>query len=415
MKENDYLPQLDGEKLLSRLSELGNIGRDEANKLTRLVASDADKSGRDLFVSWLNEAGLEIRIDRIGNIFGIWPVESNIAPLMIGSHIDTVINAGIYDGCYGVLAGLSVIESCRNANIHPDRSIIVAAFTDEEGVRYAPDMLGSLVYAGGLDADEALATVGTDGTILGRELQRIGYAGEMQPGEIIPSVFLEAHVEQGPILEAEGKLVGAVANLQGISWQKFTIAGLANHAGTTPTYLRKDAGLAAAKVITFLRDYVEGSDTVATVGTIRFEPNAINVIPDKAEFTVDLRDPDENILCEAEDALDMFVEDLKNSDGVEVEQEKLARFKPVIFDENIVRLIEQVAEHQGLSYRRMTSGAGHDAQMMSRICPTAMIFVPSRDGISHNPLEFTEDESILAGANVLLGTVLNLTAKQYLY
>ena len=404
------LPELDCTVLLSRLSELGKIGRDEDNNLTRLVASDTDKLGRDQLVSWLNAAGLEVVIDRIGNIFGIWKIESDIAPIMIGSHIDTVINAGIYDGCYGVLAGLSVIESCRNSNFKPDRSIIVAAFTNEEGVRYAPDMMGSLVYAGGLSPDEALQTVGIDGTVLGEELVRIGYAGSMEPGAIIPSVFLEAHVEQGPILEAEGQLMGAVANLQGISWQEITITGVANHAGTTPTRLRNDAGLAAAKVITYLRDYVEGSNTVATVGTISFQPNAINVIPDRAQFTVDIRDPDENTLKQAERALERFLEELKISDGIKFKRKRLARFKPVIFDETLVQLIEQGAENFGLSCRTMTSGAGHDAQMMSRICPAAMIFVPSRDGISHNPLEFTEDESLIAGARVLLHTVLQLTA-----
>ncbi len=406
---NYSLVKINTDKLLSRLRQLGQIGRDEQDQLTRLVASDHDKQGRDQFVYWLEEAELEVIVDRIGNIFGIWNIESDIAPLMFGSHIDTVINAGIYDGCYGVLAGLSVIEAFRQADIRPDRSMIVAAFTNEEGVRYAPDMMGSLVYAGGLDVDEALATVGVDDTILGQELQRIGYTGSMEPGTIIPSAFIEAHVEQGPILEDEGTLMGAVANLQGISWQRFTIDGVANHAGTTPTRLRKDAGLAAAKVITFLRDYVNGSETVATVGTIKFEPNAINVIPNRAEFTVDLRDPDEQTLCDAEAALDAFVQQLETSDGVKIKIERMARFEPVIFDKTLVELIEKTAADRGLSCRRMTSGAGHDAQMMSRICPTAMIFVPSRGGISHNPLEFTEDESLIAGAQVLLDVALKFT------
>ena len=400
---------LDGGTLLKRLRHLGDIGRNENGALTRLAASDTEKTGRDQFVSWLVAAGLEVKVDRIGNIFGIWHVNSDIAPLMMGSHIDTVINAGIYDGCYGVLTGLSVIEALRSAGVTPDRSIIVGAFTNEEGVRYAPDMMGSLVYVGGLDTDEALALVGVDGTVLGEELSRIGYAGDMEPGAIVPSAFIEAHVEQGPILEAEGILMGAVANLQGISWQKITIGGVANHAGTTPTRLRTDAGLAAARVITFLRDYTEGSDTVATVGTIKFEPNAINVIPDRAKFTVDLRDPDEAILCAAEAALKGFLKDLKASDGVTIETERLVRFQPVIFDEDIVKLIEVIAKNHDLSCRRMTSGAGHDAQMMSRICPTAMIFVPSRDGISHNPLEHTDDAALIAGAKVMLDTVMRLT------
>ncbi|WP_093187064.1 Zn-dependent hydrolase [Pseudovibrio sp. Tun.PSC04-5.I4] len=395
---------IDKTALLSRLRSLGDIGRNADGALTRLAASDADKQGRNQLVAWFEDAGLEVCVDRIGNIFGIWKIESEIAPLMMGSHIDSVINAGIFDGCYGVLSALSVIEAMKSGGVKPDRPLMVAVFTNEEGVRYTPDMMGSLVYAGGLDADEALTTVGIDGTILGEELSRIGYAGEMEPGDIVPSAFIEVHVEQGPVLEVEGKLMGAVANLQGIFWQKVTIRGVANHAGTTPTRLRTDAGLAAAKVITYLRGLVDNSDSVATVGTIEFGPNVINVIPDFAKFTVDLRDPDLAVWETRQAALVNFLAELEKSDGVTIETEQLARFEPVVFDENIVQMIEEAAAEQQFSCRRMTSGAGHDAQMMARICPTAMIFVPSRDGISHNPLEHTEDEALVAGTKVLLDT-----------
>jgi N-carbamoyl-L-amino-acid hydrolase len=402
---------IDEKVLFSRLRSLGEIGRDGEGVLARLAASDADKQGRDQLVSWLLAAGLDVKIDRIGNIFGIWHIESDIGPLMMGSHIDSVINAGILDGCYGVLAALSVIEAMRSAGFQPDRSIIVAAFTNEEGVRYAPDMMGSLVYAGGMTADEALATVGADNTILGQELSRIGFAGDMEPGSIVPSAFIEVHIEQGPILETEGKLLGAVANLQGISWQRITINGIANHAGTTPTYLRNDAGLAAAKTIVFLRELVDQSDSVATVGTITFGPNAINVIPDFAEFTIDLRDPDETTLRLNESKLLKFLQNLEVTDGVSIETERLARFEPVVFDEHIVQMIEDSAAVHQLSCRRMTSGAGHDAQMMARICPAAMIFVPSRDGISHNPLEHTDDDSLIAGVQVLLDTACKIVSE----
>lgn len=401
---------IDEKVLFSRLRILGDIGRDGEGMLARLAVSDADKQGRDQLVSWLLAAGLDVRIDRIGNILGIWRIESDIAPLMMGSHIDSVINAGILDGCYGVLAALSVIEVMRSGGIQPDRSVIVAAFTNEEGVRYAPDMMGSLVYAGGISVDEALATVGTDNTILEQELSRIGYAGDMEPGSIVPSAFIEAHIEQGPILETEGKLLGAVANLQGISWQRIMIRGVANHAGTTPTYLRKDAGLAAAKVMVFLRELVDQSNGVATVGTIRLAPNAINVIPDFAEFTIDLRDPDETTLRAREAKLSEFLKNLEVTDSVSIETERLARFEPVVFDERIVQLIEDSAAEHQFSCRRMTSGAGHDAQMMARICPTAMIFVPSRDGISHNPLEHTDDDSLIAGVQVLLDTACKIVS-----
>ncbi|MEM9632522.1 MAG: Zn-dependent hydrolase [Pseudomonadota bacterium] len=401
---------IDSEQLLTRLKVLGDIGREEG-RLTRLAASDADKAGRDQLVAWLEEAGLEVRVDRIGNVFGIWNIAGDISPLMMGSHIDTVINAGIFDGCYGVLSALSAIEAMRAAGVEPDRSVIVGAFTNEEGVRYAPDMMGSLVYVGGMDTNAALTVVGNDETVLGEELARIGYAGDMEPGSIVPSAFIEAHIEQGPVLEAENKLMGAVANLQGISWQKVTIRGEANHAGTTPTRLRKDAGLSAAKVITFLRQLVENSDSVATVGTISFGPNAINVIPDVAEFTIDLRDPDEGILKAREAALADYLVDLEKQDGVKVKTEPMARFEPVTFDPEIVGMIEECAAARQLSCRKMTSGAGHDAQMMARICPTAMIFVPSNKGISHNPLEHTDDTSLIAGAQVLLDTAMRIVSQ----
>lgn len=400
---------IDGERLLARLRSLGDIGRDGEGVLTRLALTDADKAGRDQVATWFRDAGLDVHIDRIGNIFGIWPVESATNPLMMGSHIDSVINAGTLDGCYGVLAGLSVIEAMRDAKLTPDRPLVVAAFTNEEGVRYPPDMMGSLVHAGGLALDEALATEGVDGTTLGEELSRIGYAGDMEPGTLVPSAFLEAHVEQGPVLEAEGKLLGAVANLQGISWQRVTIRGVANHAGTTPTRLRTDAGLAAAKVTVFLRELVDNSDSVATVGTMRLHPNVVNVIPNLAEFTVDLRDPDEARLQSHEAALAAFLKELEETDGVTVATERLARFEPVTFDEALVRMIEEGAAARNLSCRRMTSGAGHDAQMMARLCPAAMIFVPSRDGISHNPREHTDDTSLIAGAQVLLDTACRIT------
>ncbi|MEH7522849.1 Zn-dependent hydrolase [Bacillus sp. JJ1503] len=400
------------DRLLNRLQELGRIGRDNDNKLTRLAASDADKAGRDLFVTWMKESGLEVMIDRIGNIFGIWysPENRNEEPIMIGSHIDTVINAGIFDGCYGVLSGLEIINTLQETGFIPTRPIAVAAFTNEEGVRYTPDMMGSLVFAGGLPVDEALATVGTDGTLLGEELERIGYAGTKDPGFIKPYAYIELHIEQGPILENVGIPIGAVENLQGISWQRITIEGVANHAGTTPTNMRHDAGLAAARVITYLRDRANNSNgqTVATVGTIELKPNAVNVIPSFATFTVDLRDPNEQRLQDEEQALANYLKELASSDEVTITSEQLVRFQPVSFDETIVKLVEQAASGRGLQSKRMTSGAGHDAQMMARVCPTAMIFVPSIDGISHNPKEYTKDTDLVAGANVILDVISNL-------
>ncbi|WP_304509394.1 Zn-dependent hydrolase [Anaerotignum sp.] len=404
---------INGNRLMERINTLGAIGKDEEGKRTRLAASDTDKEGRDAVAGWMKDAGLKVVTDRIGNVFGIWETEQNKeeAPLMLGSHIDTVINAGQYDGCYGVIAGIEVIKTLKEAGYTSSRPIAVGAFTNEEGVRYAPDMMGSLVYAGGLSVDEALATVGTDGTILGEELKRIGYEGTVEPGFLKPYAFIELHVEQGPILDVEGTPIGAVENLQGISWQRITIEGVANHAGTTPTNMRIDAGLAAAKVITFMRDRCNQSSgkTVATTGCIEFEPNAVNVIPSKAVFTVDVRNPDEEKLKEEEKALAEYLKELEKTDKVTISTERLVRFEPVLFDEGIVKLVEQAATERGLASRRITSGAGQDAQMIARMCPTAMIFVPSIKGISHNPKELTSDKDLVAGANVFLTVVAELS------
>lgn len=407
---------LNAKVLLEQVHSLGEIGLDLQNGgRTRIALSDAEKAGRDRLVQWMRALDLDVRIDRIGNIFGTLRSPSDTgaqAPLMIGSHIDTVAHAGALDGCYGVLAGLAVVRALREAGRLPARSITIGAFTNEEGARYQPDMMGSLVYAGGLDVAEALATIGTDGTCLGDELARIGYAGDLEPGAIVPHEYLELHIEQGPILEAENTLIGVVENLQGISWQRVTIQGSANHAGTTPTRLRHDAGYVAAAVVTALRQIACDSNgtTLATVGCMAFEPNLINVIPRKAEFTVDLRDPDEDRLLAAEQGLSAFLRNIAVAEGVQISTERLARFQPVTFDAGLVEAIASSAERLGFSYRRMSSGAGHDAQMIARICPAAMIFVPSRGGVSHNPREHTDDDQLIKGVEVLLDVVIRRLA-----
>jgi beta-ureidopropionase / N-carbamoyl-L-amino-acid hydrolase len=407
--------QLDGELLIKQLRELGEIGADaEVGGRTRIALTDDERAGRDLVVKWMRELDLEVRFDRIGNIFGTLRSDTgddNQRPLMIGSHIDTVKNAGALDGCYGVLAGLAIVRAFRAAGTKPDRSITVGAFTNEEGIRYQPDMMGSLVYAGGMSAEEALNTVGIDGTRLGDELTRIGYAGDLEPGAIVPHEYLELHIEQGPILEAENIRIGVVESLQGISWQRITVQGNANHAGTTPTRLRHDAGWVAATVQTFLRELaVSTGTTLATIGMLHIEPNVINVIPRKAVFTVDLRDPDELRLQDAERRLAAFLAEVAEKEGVKISTERLVRFEPVVFNPQLADAIEASAEKMGFSHRRMTSGAGHDAQMIARIAPAAMIFVPSRGGISHNPREHTDDSQLVDGANVLLDVVLKRLA-----
>lgn len=409
--------RLNGAILLSQLQQLGELGRDHVNGgRTRIALTDDEKVGRDRVVAWMRELELDVSIDQIGNIFGTLrtaPSSEDLRPIMIGSHIDTVKNAGALDGCYGVLGGLAVVRAFRDARTLPSRPITVAAFTNEEGVRYQPDMMGSLVCAGGLSVESALDTIGTDGTRLGDELKRIGYAGNTVPASVIPHEYLELHIEQGPILEAENILIGVVENLQGISWQKITVQGSANHAGTTPTRLRHDTGWVAASVITFLRELaVSSGTTLATVGSLKLEPDLINVIPRKATFTVDLRDPDEQRLQLAEQRLREHLALLEEQEGVKILAEQLARFEPVVFDAGLADEIEASAKHLGMSFRRMTSGAGHDAQMIARVAPAAMIFVPSRGGVSHNPREHTDADQLVSGAQVLLDVVLRRLTPQ---
>ena len=404
--------RIDGDRLLARLDQLAAIGPIDGGGCCRLALTDADKAGRDQVVAWMREQGLEVSVDCIGNVFGLRRATEDVDPVMTGSHIDTVATGGRYDGNLGVLAGLEVVRTLDAAGIKTRRPLVVAFFTNEEGARFAPDMLGSLVYVGGLALDDALAAVATDGKTLGAELQRIGYAGSAPPGLHRPHAFVELHIEQGPVLAADGITIGAVENLQGISWQEILVAGQSNHAGTTPMRLRHDAGYCAAAIATFMRQLARemGGAQVCTVGRIELTPNLVNVIASRAKLTADLRNTDEALLQAAEARLAAFLETLARDEGVTITTRRLARFEPVIFAPAVIERIEAVAARLGFSQRRMTSGAGHDAQMMARICPAAMIFVPSAGGISHNAAEYTAPADIEAGANVLLHTLLELAA-----
>ena len=403
-------PEIRGDILFDQIRTLALTGTDPLGGRTRLTLTEEDRQARNLLVKWMRELDLDVRVDCFGNIFGILEgkdVEKD--SLMIGSHIDTVIHAGPYDGCYGVLSGLAVARAFREAGCIPGRSLVVAAFTNEEGVRFQPDMLGSLAFVGGITADEALSVKDDGGITVGEALSRIGYSGKEEPGFLIPSEYIELHVEQGPRLDAEKIRIGVVEVVQGISWWRVSITGKANHAGTTPTNMRHDAGYAAARVSVFLRDLaVTTGTTLATIGTISFEPGAVNVIPSKAVFTVDLRDPDSTRLTEAEEKLAEFLQKAAEEEGVQISSEHLVRFDPVVFDRGLAGEVEKAALSRGLSSMRMVSGAGHDAQMMARVCRAAMIFVPSVGGISHNPDEHTPEEDLAAGAGVLLDVVLKL-------
>lgn len=397
-------------RLRSRIDALAQVGATEAGGSCRLALTDEDRQGRDLICRWMNDLGMTITIDSIGNIFGVWNVGSGL-PVMTGSHIDTVRTGGIYDGNYGVLAGLEVIETCQKEGIIPSRPLGVAVFTDEEGARFAPDMLGSLVYVGGLGVEEALDTIGIDGARLGDELERIGYAGMTPCPGIPPHAFIELHIEQGPLLEARQQRLGAVTGVQGISWQEVTITGQSNHAGTTPMSLRRDPVAAGAELATFVRDLANryGGNQVCTVGKFDVHPNLVNVVAARVQLTLDVRNTDENTLQRAEDEIKSLFPRLESTYGVRVSTRQLARFEPVQFDPRVIDLIEEVCTDIDPATVRMPSGAGHDAQMLARVCPTAMIFVPSKDGISHNPAEHTDDVDLEKGATALLRAMLALS------
>ena len=403
--------QADTGRLLGRIQTLGLVGGLEGGGVCRLALTDQDREGRDLVHGWMRELGLATRVDQIGNVVGIRQGAEDSAPVMIGSHIDSVATGGLYDGALGVLAGLEAVHTLNDAGITTRCPVAVGFFTNEEGARFAPDMMGSAVHQGSLPLVEALETVGTDGQSVGSELDRIGYSGDVPVNELVPRAYLELHIEQGPVLEESGTTIGAVTGVQGISWTEFQFSGVSNHAGTTPMRLRHDAGYVASAVAVEARAIATrlGGHQVATVGVTELGPNLVNVIANQARVTVDLRNTSDSELALAEARMANFVASTAASEEVELQQRTLARFSPVEFDPQIVGLIEAAAGRCGCSCQRLPSGAGHDAQMFAPNCPTGMIFVPSQGGISHNVTEFTSKEDIAAGMNVLMRVLTELS------
>jgi N-carbamoyl-L-amino-acid hydrolase len=400
--------QIDRDRLLATLDTFNRVGALPGGGNCRLALSDADREGRDLLVAWMRERGLAVTIDAIGNIVGVRRGREDTTPVMLGSHIDTVGTGGRYDGLYGVLAGLEVCAALDDAAQVTRRPLALVAFTNEEGARFAPYAMGSLVYVGGLALDDAYAVRGIDGATVGEELRRIGYLGDAAPGWLVPHAYFELHIEQGPVLENEGCVIGAVEGITGLSWTEVTIEGRAGHAGTTPIALRRDAALAAAEIVLFVRRLARemGGEQKGTVGRITLAPNLVNVIAERAVLTVDLRNLDEGRLAGAEQALATFLEQLAAREDVTIATHSLGRFAPVQFPADMVAAVETTANELRLPCRRMPSGAGHDAQMMARLCPAVMIFVPSIGGLSHNVREDTAAAHLAAGAEVLLGVAM---------
>ena len=414
MRTADQQLSVNGARLMKRIMALAEVGAIAGGGCNRLALTDADRDGRDVVVAWMHDLGLEVVVDAVGNIVGTRAVGEGQA-VMTGSHIDTVRTGGKYDGNYGVLAGLEVIETCQQAGIAPPRPLAVGIFTDEEGARFAPDMLGSLVYAGGMTTEQAHDVIGIDGARFGDELARIGYLGSVPCPGPTPHAFVELHIEQGPLLEVNGVRIGAVTGVQGISWQEVVIDGQSNHAGTTPMHLRKDPAYAAAELTVFVRQLASrfGADQVCTVGKIDLHPNLTNVVASRATLTLDVRNTDEIILQIAEAEIAAFCTALAEREQVTITRRVLVRFEPVIFHDRVINMVESAARTRGDSVQRMPSGAGHDAQMLARMCPSGMIFVPSHKGLSHNVDEHTDEADLIAGANILLDVMLQLSAETF--
>ena len=398
-------------RLQNRIKELGRVGAITSCGVSRLALTNEDRDGRDLVVRWMRDLGLSIQVDQIGNVIGSRAGILDSPPIIIGSHIDSVATGGLYDGALGVLAGLEAIQTLNDADLKTQYPIAVSFFTNEEGVRFTPDMMGSAVHQGSLPLETALETVGTDGQTVGAELTRIGYAGDIPVNNMIPRAYLELHIEQGPVLENTNTTIGAVTGVQGISWTEFELQGVSNHAGTTPMHLRHDAGYVAAAIAVEARAIATdfGANQVATVGVSELTPNLINVIANRARVTVDLRNTSDAKLTQSETRLLGFATDTAAAEGVTLEKRSLVRFSPVEFDTVIIDMIEKAAATSDYTYCRLPSGAGHDAQMFAPNCPTGMIFIPSTQGISHNENEFSSEQDIAAGMDVLMKVLLELS------
>jgi len=401
--------RVDGERLWDSLAEMAKIGATEKGGCCRLALTDLDRQGRDLFVSWCQQAGCTIKVDRMGNIFARRAGRNNdLAPIVTGSHLDTQPTGGRFDGVYGVLAGLEVVRSLNDLGYETERPVEVAVWTNEEGSRFPPAMVASGVFSGEFTLEYGLSRADPDGKTMGEELERIGYAGPEEVGGRDVHAYFEAHIEQGPILEIEDKTIGIVTDAQGQRWYELNLTGVESHAGPTPMGRRKDALLGAARVIDMVNRI--GLDhapvACATVGMINSYPNSRNVIPGQVFLTIDFRHPDDSVLAEMDREMRVGVQEICDRIGLQHELEQIFYYAPIHFDESCVSAVRDGARDCGFSAREIVSGAGHDACYLAKVAPTSMIFIPCIDGISHNEIEDVKPEWITAGADVLLRAVL---------
>ena len=402
--------RIDGDRLNATLQELAALGATAGGGVTRLALSDEDKAARDLLVRWMSEAGLEIRVDDLGTISGVRPGTEDLPPVYVGSHIDTVVRGGKYDGALGVMGALEIIRTLNDYGVKTRLPVGLINWTNEEGVRFEPAMLASGVVAGAFTREQAYGIRDRTGRAFGDELERIGYKGTEAHRPLPASAYLELHIEQGPVLEALGSPAGIVGGIVGIVWNEVIVSGQSDHAGPSPMPLRKDALMAAAGMIASVERLALDRDdvTVATVGRLRVEPDTINTIPGKAVFSVDFRHPDAETIEALSRGLAELGESVARNRGVEVEVNRFWTSAPTPFDPVVVEAIRTGCERLGVGYGELWSGAGHDAKHMADLAPTGMIFVRSQAGVSHAEIEHSTAEDIEAGGNVLLQAVLQL-------
>jgi len=400
------------ERLWESFQTLGGIGELDDGAMMRVTGSEADREARDLVVSWFEDAGLTVRVDPVGNVVACRPGRTDAAPVLTGSHIDTVPRGGKFDGTAGVLTALEVVRAWNDAGVETERPVELVVFTEEEGTRFGTGLLGSLVATGVLPLEEALALTDDDGQSVGEVLADIGYRGEASLDLADAAAFVELHVEQGPTLERTDTTIGVVENIAGITHSRVTFTGEANHAGTASMRVRRDAFMGAAEFALELerraREQAETTATVGTVGKVSVWPNGTNVVPGVVDLGVDVRDTDDEALDSVLTAVSERAAEIADERDLELEWESLLDVPATPMDEDVVDRLADACEALDLSYTRMPSGAGHDAMNVAAVAPTGMLFVPSRDGVSHSPEEYSSAADLADGARVLERTLRGL-------
>ncbi len=409
VKPNIENLRINGQRLWDSLMELAQIGATPKGGVCRLTLTDLDKQGRDLVTRWAREAGMTVTIDKIGNGFMRRPGRNNnLPPIMTGSHIDTQPTGGKFDGNYGVLAGIEVVRTLNDHGIETEAPIEVAFWTNEEGSRFVPVMMGSGVFAKAFTLEHAYAATDTEGKTVKGELERIGYIGDQEPGDHPIGAYFETHIEQGPVLEDNDKTIGVVSGVLGIRWFDCTVTGMEAHAGPTPMALRKDAMLAATRI---MQDVVAAAHRHpphgrGTVGMVQVFPNSRNVIPGRVKFSIDLRNSTDALVDTMAAEVKAFADQVAKEHGVQVHIEMVSSYPAQLFQPECVEAVGRAAAKLGYSHMPAVSGAGHDAVYMAKLAPSGMIFIPCKDGISHNEIEDAKPEHIEAGCNVLLHAML---------